>query len=1248
MPRRVHKPVLLCPRSSRLLGVTALLITSLFVTLLSERVTTSQAQQSGAPGESNPTKLKTTSSSTRSRKKETTPRGRIASAATKPVPATPARPNLANERTLYVVGYAHLDTEWRWEYPQTIGEYLPKTLRNNFALFEKYPHYIFNFTGANRYRLMKEYNPADFERLKQYVAAGRWYPAGSSMEEGDVNSPNAESVIRQILYGNNWFRKEFGMASAEYMLPDCFGFPASLPSLLAHAGIKGFSTQKLSSAWQPAPHVGGPDSPQQTPVGIPFNVGIWEGPDGKTVIAALNPLSYGSQVTYDISKSPQPPPPADPNLTPQQNQRARAREDWVRRIDINGNLTGVFADYHYVGTGDVGGSPNESSVRLMEAITTKGKAVLPQSGPASGQQTSGQQSPGQQAAQTQPAPLIQVGDGPINVVWSKADQMFLDILRCCKTDALPRYKGDLELINHSAGSLTSQAYQKRWNRKNELLADAAEKASVAAQWLGSRAYPRERLNNAWTLVMGGQFHDLLPGTSTPKAFQFAWNDQVLAMNQFASVLTSATEGVASGLDTRAKGTPIVVYNPLNVQREDVVEASVNFPNGMPQAVRVFAPDGREVPAQLSNGKVLFAAKVPSVGYAVYDVVGDVVGDVGGTNAPSSSRDLKVTESSLENARYRIQIDKNGDVSSIFDKRTNRELLDAPIRLAVSTDNPRQWPAWNMDFEDEQRPPRSFVGGPAKIRIVENGPVRVGVEVTRESEDSKFVQTVSLSAGDGGNRVEFGNVIDWKAKEANLKATFPLTATNKMATYNWDVGTIQRPNAAERQFEVASHQWIDLTDQSGSHGVTVLTDCKNGSDKPDDRTLRLTLVRTPGTRGGYVDQGTQDWGRHEFKYGLAGHGGDWRREETDWQAYRLNQPLIAFESSKHEGAAGKAFSLMKVSNSRVRALALKKAEDSDEVIVRLVEIDGKPASNVRVSFGGSILGAREVDGQERPIGVATVAKGELVTSFTPYQIHSFAVKLAAPSTKPANPHSQAVALNYDLSVASRDGRPGDGSFDAFPNNQNASQGKALPSEMLPREIVYAGIRFSLAPTGIAKPNALVSSGQTITLPAGKYNRVYLLAAAIGDQKATFSVGDKPVELTIQDWSGFIGQWDDRKWIQKEVQIPGRTPPPGTPPDIAAQMQRTRTRVDAYAEMSGITPGFIKRAPVAWFASHRHAADGANEPYAYSYLFAYSIDLPAGVKTLTLPNNERIRILAVTVANEVSEVRPAQPLYDTLER
>jgi len=1151
----------------------------------------------------------------RSRSETTKPRGTSTTA--KNGASVAPTPNLAKEPILYAVAYAHLDTEWRWEYPQVIQEYLTKTMRNNFALFEKYPHYIFNFTGANRYRMMKEYYPSDFERLKQYVAAGRWFPAGSSMEEGDVNSPNAESIIRQILYGNNWFRREFGLASDEYMLPDCFGFPASLPSILAHSGIKGFSTQKLSSAWQPAPHVGGRGSPEKTPVGIPFNVGIWEGTDGRTVIAALNPMSYGSQVNYDISKPPPPPPGPDPIRSAQLNLvRNRSQEDWPRRIQTNGNLTGIFADYHYVGTGDVGGSPNESSVKLMEAIINKGTASLPPFFPF-----------GQQPRT--PAPPVQVGDGSIRVTWSKADQMFKDILNCCATDRLPRYKGDLELINHSAGSLTSQAYQKRWMRQNELLADAAEKASVAAEWLGARSYPRERLNDAWTLVMGGQFHDLLPGTATPKAFQFAWNDDVLALNQFAGVMTSAVNGIASGLNTEAKGSSIVVYNPLNVPREDVVVADIVFPDGMPTTVRVVGPDGNEVPAQLSNGKVLFVARTPSVGFAVYDVQPAAIS--------ASPSELKVTESSMENARYRVSIDRHGDVSSVFDKQLNRELLSAPVRLAISTDHPRRWPAWNMDFEDEQRAPRNFVSGDPKVRVIESGPARATVEVTRSTEGSRFVQRISLAAGDAGNRVEFSNVIDWKTREANLKATFQLSAANDLATYNWDIGTIQRPNEAERQFEVASHQWVDLTDKSGAFGVTILTDCKNASDKRDDQTIRLTLIRTPGTRGGYPDQGTQDIGRHEILFGLAGHSGDWRQSQTDWQAYRLNQPLIAFQSPSHPGALGKTFSLMKVNNERIRVMALKKAELSDEVIVRAVELDGQPAADVRITFPVPVLSARELNGQEQPVGPANIANGALITSFSAYQPRTFAVKLAPPRAKLASTNSQPLVLDYEMSVASRMGRPADGAFDWAPNSQGASQGKALPAELLPRQINFGGIRFDLAPA--ARPNAVLAHGQTINLPAGNFNRVYLLAAAAnGDQKATFLAGNQPTEITIQDWTGFIGQWDDRIWRTTEDTIPPRPgAPPGTP---------VRTRTNIYGEMIGLRPGFIKRADVAWFSSQRRAADGSAEPYAYSYLFAYAIDLPLGARTITLPNNDRIRILAITAANEPWMIKATHPLYDTL--
>jgi alpha-mannosidase len=1092
-----------------------------------------------------------------------------------------AQTDLGKDPTLYVVGYAHLDTQWRWEYPRVINDYIPKTMHDNFALFEKYPHYIFNFSGANRYRMMQEYWPADYARVKQYVAAGRWFPAGSSMEESDVNSASAESIFRQILYGNHFFRREFGKTSAEYMLPDCFGFPASLPSILAHAGIKGFSTQKLT--WNSAAQVGGHGSIEETPRGIPFNVGWWQGPDGRGVIAAFNPGKYDGQIREDISKSPEfimePRAPNSP-------------VDWPARVQRNGRVSGVFTDYHYYGTGDTGGSPSEDSVRMVETMVSR-------------------------------------NDGPLKIVSATAEQMFLNI-RPDQIKGLPRYEGDLLLTDHSAGSITSEAYQKRWNRKNELLADAAERASVGAAWLRSRTYPQQRLNNAWTLVMGGQFHDILPGTATPKAFEFSWNDDVLAMNQFAGVLTSATEGIASEMNTQTAGAAIVVYNPLNIEREDVVEATVSFPA---KTVRVVGPDGREVPAQViaSDGettKVLFVARVPSVGYAVYDVQEGIGREASGATS------LKVKDLSLENQRYHVTLNRAGDVASIFDKKLNRELLAAPLRLAFKNDTPTQWPAWNMDWADQQKAPRAYVNGPAQIRVVENGPARVTIEVLRETEGSRFQQTVRLSAGDAGNRVEFGNVIEWHTSNANLKATFPLTAANSQATYNWDIGTIERGNNDERKFEVPSHQWFDLTDRSGAFGVTILSDCKYGSDKPDDKTLRLTLLRTPGIspRAGYADQATQDWGRHEFVYGLAAHGADYRKDQTDWQAQRLNQPLLAFESAKHPGRVGKTFSILRLNTDRVRVLALKKAEDSDELIVRMVELDGRGTPDLRVSFAAPIVAAREVNAQEQPLGSAKVIKGQLVTSFGRFQPRTFALKLAPPALKSAVPQSRPISLAHDLAGATNDGERLKAGFDG--------EGNSLPAEMLPRELAYGGITFQLAK---GRVDALVPRGQTIVVPAG-VRRLYVLAAAVaGDEKVTFRIGNTSTDLTIQNWGGFIGQWDDRQWKQTEVQIAPRTPPPDVPPDIAALLQRTRTRTDPYGLMIGIMPGFIKRAPVAWFASHHHTVAGTNEAYAYSYLFAYTIDVPTNATTLTLPDNDEVRILALTGSNETTWLKPAQLLY-----
>jgi alpha-mannosidase len=1151
---------------------------------------------------------------------------------------TVATPDITKTPTLFVVPYAHLDTQWRWEFPQTISQFLLPTMRQNFDYMDRYPHYVFNWTGANRYRLMKEYYPADYARIKAYVARGQWFPAGSAVEEGDLNLPSAEGIFRQVLYGNAYFRHEFSKASNEFMMPDSFGFPASLPTILAHAGLKGFSTQKIGGRWPAGPVTGGPDSMEQTPDGVPFNVGVWVGPDGKSVIAALHPGAYGSNLYSDLSEAPATSmeqtllsSAQTPALTAEQASALRrltaADTDWVKRIDINGKASGVFVDYRYVGTGDIGGAPQEFTVKLLEAIATKSETLLPSLPKLNG-------------APAFPAHsvTVRVGEGPVHVVESSADQMFRAITPEMAAH-MPRYAGDLELTDHSAGSLTSQAYHKRWIIKDENLADAAEKASVAALWLGARAYPQQRLNDAWMLALAGHFHDTGAGTSTPRAYQYAWNDDVIAANQFAGVVNTASAAVASGMDTRAQGVPVVVYNPLNIVRQDVVEAAVVFAGGVPKAVRVYGPDGQETPAQWKDGKVVFLASMPSVGYAVFDVR---------PAAQAAMGELHVSERSLENKRYRVVLNDDGDVSSIHDKKLDRELLSSPLKLAISTDVPRNYPAWNMDYTEEQAAARAFVSGPAKIRISENGPARISLEVTRQTEGSRFVQTVSLAAGDAGNRVDLHEAIDWKTPGANLKAAFSLSASNPKATYSWDVGTVERPNATIRQYEIGSHRWIDLTDRSGRFGVTLLTDVKNGSDKPNDETLRVTLLRSPGAKpaangrpGGYSDQTTQDWGHHEIALGLAGHAGDWREEQTVWQAYRLNEPLISFTTEKHAGSLGKSFSLVHVSDPAIRVLAFKKAEESDELVLRMVELNGRSVSNTRVAFPAAVASAREVDAQEQPVGAAEVSRGELIASFTPYQPRTFAVRLASPQARLAQARTQAVALHYDHAVASNDDtKIDDGGMDG--------RGNAMPAEMLPSTIEYGPARFELAAARTGALNAVTAKGQTLMLPEGHFNRVYLLASASSteDQKALFHVGKNTTELNIQSWAGWIGQWDTRTWTNAEDRDWAVSANHPVWPPVAATGAYKAPAWRYPDDYVGLTHGYIKQAALGWYASHHHTAEGLNEPYQYSYLFVYSLDVPADARTLTLPNNDRIRILAVSVVNDDPSLTPASPLFDTL--
>jgi alpha-mannosidase len=248
-------------------------------------------------------------------------------------------------------------------------------------------------------------------------------------------------------------------------------------------------------------------------------------------------------------------------------------------------------------------------------------------------------------------------------------------------------------------------------------------------------------------------------------------------------------------------------------------------------------------------------------------------------------------------------------------------------------------------------------------------------------------------------------------------------------------------------------------------------------------------------------------------------------------------------------------------------------------------------------------------QEMPIGPAKVVGGKLSTSFTAFQPRTFAVKLAPAKSLAGKKVFKPIPLQGMSAVDTKKGEANNTGFDG--------KGNSYPAEMLPARITFDGVDFQTS-------GAIQASGQSISLPAGSYESIYVLAASTeGDREVAFKVGESSVPAKIQAWNGFIGQWDNRTWTKTEVPIPTR---PGAPQPPAGSPPRTRTVM----EVNGITPAFEKPADIAWFASHHHKADGRDAPYEYSYMFAYKLPVPKGATSITLPSDPNVRIFALTAA------------------
>jgi alpha-mannosidase len=548
-------------------------------------------------------------------------------------------------------------------------------------------------------------------------------------------------------------------------------------------------------------------------------------------------------------------------------------------------------------------------------------------------------------------------------------------------DRLPVWDGELYLEYHR-GTYTSQAYNKWANRQAEMLYHHAEWLSTLGDLLtGSDAYPDEALRSGWERILLNQFHDILPGSSIAEVYEDSRADYAAILATGREVVAVAQERLLAAMARDSAG--VVVFNGCSWARDGLV--ALPWSDELARGWLVDAGGARVVTQQVSGERgdllLLQARDVPALGYATFSL-----GD--GEPAPVEPPPLSVSARELENDDYRLELDGQGRLVSLYDKRYRREVLAGPANVFQTfVDRPMAFDAWDIDIYYQER--QEDVTELLEAVVEETGPLRGVLRLQWRFLDSTITQRLTIYAH--SPRIDFDTEVDWQERQILLKVAFPLRVRTTRATYEIQFGTIERPTHWNTswdyaRFEVPAQRWADLSE--GDYGVALLNDSKYGYDVRDN-VLRLTLLKSAI----YPDP-EADRGRQRFTYSLLPHGGDWRAGEVVVEAYALNWPLAARAvAAQDNGELPERFSFAAVAASHVILETVKQAEDGDGWIVRFYECEQRRNPEVVVEFGQRLNRAVACNLIEETHEPASVDGNRLTFAIDPYEIKSFRVWFA---------------------------------------------------------------------------------------------------------------------------------------------------------------------------------------------------------------------------------------------------------------
>lgn len=831
--------------------------------------------------------------------------------------------------TVRAIGNSHIDMAWLWPWTETV-EVVRNTFQSVLDLMREYPDFKFTMSSARTYEWMQEKYPDMFEQIKQRVKEGRWEVIGGMWVEPDLNMPDGESLVRQILVGKRYFQKNFGADITIGWNPDSFGYNWQLPQIYKKSGIDYFVTSKLLWATDYTK--------------FPYRLFWWEAPDGSRLLTYF-PHEYANdfnpeQMTKDLSL--------------------------YAPLIYGTKLTDSPQMLYLYGIGDHGGGPTRTMLDQANRLRDP-NTVFPKIDFSTAKQFF--------ADLNQELPNLKAP------TWK--DELYFEYHRGVYTsqaDTKQRIRHDEELMLDaekyaSVASLFGRPYAQdqfelAWkNLLFDHFHDVMPGSGIAVNYLDAKRNLEDVARSAQEITNGAldeiQAHINTQGDGVP----------VVVFNSLAWPRTEVVE-VEVQLPSQTKEVRVVdsagalaeyhllAMNTATHRARVLILANTPALGYRTYFVRPAAISG--VPPDVINGQlqsVKASGTTLENGYLRVKVAPQ-------TGCITSLYDLRNQTEVLAPS----ETDTGGSKTSACGNL-----------LQAFYDKPEEWDAWNIDSDFEKQ--HWDLDKTDEVKLVESGPLRAIIRVKKHFQNSTFVQDITMYAG--VPRADVRMQADWHEKHILLKVAFPLSVHSDKATFEIPYGSIERPTtrntpAEQAKFEVPAQRWADLSDTK--HGFSLLNDSKYGYDVKGN-VLRLSLLRSPEWPDPHADEG-----HHEFTYSLYPHAGTWRDAQTVRRGYELNYKLLAVQSQKHDGTLPAEHSFVKIESDNVVLTAVKKSDDEDSLVLRFYEWAGKEA-DVKLQLPAGAQSASETDLMEKSIADLAVHDDMVTVHTMPYEIKTIKVRFA---------------------------------------------------------------------------------------------------------------------------------------------------------------------------------------------------------------------------------------------------------------